>query len=105
MDFATTDGWHRADIHAAVRKAGTNLARIGESIGLRRQTMYWALFSKPNPKANMAIANVIGVPVHLLWPQWYDVDGKIISTRPIPKPARDLTARRFQPSRPRNLAA
>ncbi len=63
-------GWHRADIIAAVRKKGSSLARLGRSIGLSRPSMSWALI-KPHPRANAAIAELIETPMHKLWPQWF----------------------------------
>ena len=66
----STTGWHRADIIAALRKKGSNLSRVGRSIGLSRHSMSWALM-KPHPRANAAIAELIDIPMHTLWPQWF----------------------------------
>lgn len=66
----TLAGWHRADIIAAVRRKGSNLARLGEEIGLSRKSMSWAL-GKRHPRANLAIAAFIGVPPHEIWPLFY----------------------------------
>ena len=63
-------GWHRADIIAAVRRKGSNLARLGEEIGLSRKSMSWAL-GKRHPRANLAIATFIGVDPHEIWPCFF----------------------------------
>jgi hypothetical protein len=47
--------------------------------------MVWALI-KPHPRANAAIAEFLGVSLHELWPQWFDEDGKLISTTPLARP-------------------
>lgn len=79
------EGWHRADILAAVRKKGSNLASIARSIGLAPQSMYWAMIS-PHARANLAVAEFLGVPASTIWPQWFDGDGKLISKTPLPRP-------------------
>ncbi|MBY6242523.1 helix-turn-helix domain-containing protein [Methylosinus sp. Sm6] len=85
LDAATKDGWHRADILAAVRKRGSTLAEIARSAGLKRQSMYWAMIT-PHPRANLAIAAFLGVPASSLWPQWFSEDGTLISKTPTPLP-------------------
>jgi len=96
--------WHKADIHAAVRKAGSNMSEIGRSVGLKRQTMYWALIF-PHFRANRAIADFLGVSLHEIWPQWFDADGKLTSRRPILRPGRQTSLRAERPSMPRRSAA
>ncbi|MBU3890091.1 helix-turn-helix domain-containing protein [Methylosinus sp. KRF6] len=85
METNSQAGWHRADILAAVRKRGANLAAIARSVGLSRQSMYWAMIA-PHPRANLAIAEFLGVSASTLWPQWFDGDGKLISKTPLPRP-------------------
>lgn len=65
-----TEGWHRADIIAAVRRKGSNLARLAAQLGLSRNTMYWAL-GKRHERANRAIAACIGVDPHEIWPAFF----------------------------------
>jgi Ner family transcriptional regulator len=67
---SSCDGWHRADIIAAVRKRGSNLSRLGAEIGLSRKSMSWAL-GKRHPRANLAIAAFIGVDAHEIWPRFF----------------------------------
>ncbi len=104
MRASADDGWHRADVMAAVRKAGSNLAEIARAVGLKRQTMYWA-FIHPHLRANRAIAEFLGVPLSELWPQWFDADGKLISRKATPRPEIKRISRGSGPSRPRKRAA
>lgn len=99
------EGWHRADILAAVKKRGSNLAEIARGVGLARHTLYWAMSTSPRLRANKAIADFLGVPLHELWPQWFDEDGKLISTQPLPRPKPKPTLRAFRPSMPPRHAA
>jgi len=101
---SNTNGWHRADVLAAVRKCGSNLAEIARTVGLSRQTMYWA-FIRPNLRANRAIAEFLDVPLHELWPQWFDSDGKLVSREATPRPQLDRIPRGSRPSRHRKRAA
>lgn len=90
------EGWHRQDIMAAVRKQDLSLAEVGRAIGLKRSTMVWAMIA-PHPRANAAIAEFLGVPLHELWPQWFDEDGKLISTAKLERPqAKPMSGRRFE---------
>lgn len=77
-DFSTkecsAEGWHRADIIAAVHKRGTSLRRLAVKVGFAQSTLRSALF-KPHPKANSVVAEFIGVPLNELWPAWYGPDG------------------------------
>lgn len=97
-------GWHRQDIIAAVRKKGSTLAEIARSVGLSRQSMYWATIS-PHVRANRAIAEFLGLPLATLWPQWFADDGTPIPqnapSRVKPQP---ISARSYA-SRPRRVAA
>jgi Ner family transcriptional regulator len=99
------EGWHRADILAAVRKRGSTLADIARSVGLARQTMYWAMSTAPRLRANKAIADFLGVSLHELWPHWFDEDGKLISTQPLPRPKPQPISRAHSPSMASQRAA
>ncbi len=66
--------------------------------------MVWALI-KPHPRANAAIAEFLELPLNELWPQWFDEDGKLISTAPLERPkVKPMSSRRFE-SIPRRRAA
>lgn len=66
-----TQGWHPADIIAAVRKQGTTLQRLSREHGFSREAMNKSL-TTCFPRAHRIIADLIGVSRHELWPQWYD---------------------------------
>jgi Ner family transcriptional regulator len=71
---------HPADIVAAVKKAGTNLRQLALKNGFGASTLRAALH-KPHPRAQQLIAETIGRPVHEIWPQWFDRDGRRIAKR------------------------
>lgn len=76
--------WDRHAIMAELRRHRSSLAAVGRRVGLKRQTMYWALIF-PHLKANAAIADAIGIRLCELWPDWFDGDGKLISKTPLPR--------------------
>lgn len=70
--------WHPADIIAALRKKGTTLAAVSRAAGLSSSTLSNAL-SRPWPKGEILISQVIGVPPQTVWPsRYYDRQGKLI---------------------------
>ncbi len=71
------EGWHRADIVAAVKKRGTTLIAFSASLGLTRSETSRALIL-PHRRVNQALAAFIGVHESILWPHWYDADGRRI---------------------------
>lgn len=76
----------RHAILAEVRRRGSSFAEIALKSGLKRQTLYWATI-QPHPRANRAIGEFLGVPLHALWPRWFDEAGKLISRERAPRPA------------------
>jgi Ner family transcriptional regulator len=84
-------GWHPADIVAAVRKKGSSLVGIAGDLGLTSSAGSRALII-PHTRVNLAIAAMIGVSPHLLWPQWFDADGRRIRARS-PRPRISPTTR------------
>ncbi|WP_293766789.1 helix-turn-helix domain-containing protein [uncultured Aquitalea sp.] len=62
--------WHRADIVAAVRKAGWSLRRLSLEAGLCAGALNNAL-DRPWPKAERIIAAAIGVAPETIWPDRY----------------------------------
>jgi Ner family transcriptional regulator len=64
-------GWHRQDIIAMVRKRGTTLDALSREHGYSRN--YFSLsLTKCRPRIHAIIAHVIGVRLHVIWPQFYD---------------------------------
>ena len=72
-------GMHPADIVAAVKKKGTNLSQLSLANGFGESTLRAAL-KKPHPRAQRLIAETIGVPMHQIWPQWFDASGQRIGS-------------------------
>lgn len=87
-----SDGWNRFDIIAAVRKKGGTLASIARGVGLSPKSVGWALV-RPHARANTAVSEFIGVPLHVLWPQWFDAHGA-----PIRAPRAETTTTRVRES-------
>ncbi|MBK0413595.1 MULTISPECIES: helix-turn-helix domain-containing protein [Chromobacterium] len=63
--------WHRADIVAAVHKAGWSLRRLSIEAGLCAGALNNAL-DRSWPKAEGIIAAAIGVPPESIWPSRYN---------------------------------
>lgn len=99
-------GWHPAEIICALKLKGESLASVGKRLtpALSRKTLSWAL-TKPHWRANKAIADFIGVPMCELWPQWFDEEGKLISTQPLRRPPPQRISRHTRPSMVRQRAA
>lgn len=62
-----SQGWHRADIRAAVEKKGKTLTQLALDHDLNESACRRALRGRNIP-AEMAIAALIGVPLWELWP-------------------------------------
>jgi Ner family transcriptional regulator len=80
---------HRAEIIAAIHMRGMSLTRLGERHGLAESTLRAAL-QKPRTPSNRIIAKFLGVPMHELWPDWFDERGRLITQR---DPAKATTTR------------
>ncbi|MEX3614460.1 MAG: helix-turn-helix transcriptional regulator [Burkholderia gladioli] len=72
--------WHRADIKAALEKAGWTLRKLSMAYGYTPGALKNAL-QIPWPKAEAIIADAIGVPRHVIWPSRYHADGSPRSGR------------------------
>lgn len=96
--------WDRHAILAEIGRRGSSLGEIAETVGLRRASLSWAL-KIPRIRANRAIAEFLGVSLHELWPQWFDEDGKLVSTKALPRPDLHRITRGSHPARPRKRAA
>lgn len=64
------EDWHRADIVAAVRKAGWSLRKLSIEAELSPGALNNAL-DRPWPKAERIIAAAIGVEPETIWPNRY----------------------------------
>jgi len=62
--------WHRADVISALKKRGTNMARLSRENGLDSGTLYNA-FSRPWPKGERIIAKALDAKPADIWPSRY----------------------------------
>lgn len=84
----TTEGMHREDIKAAIRKKGMTMSALSLANDLDEATVRKSL-QKPIPRANKAISAFLKKPLHKLWPDWYDKRGQRIRSSSIQaKPSR-----------------
>ena len=70
--------WHKADIKAALEKAGWSLRALSRQHGLTHGAVASALYRR-YPTAEKKIAIAIGVPASQIWPTRYNADGSHIS--------------------------
>lgn len=66
--------WHPADVIAALRKLNWSLRQLAFHHGLNGKTLNVAL-TKPYPRAESIIADVLGLPPKAIWPSRYNADG------------------------------
>jgi len=66
--------WHKADIKAALEKAGWSLRSLARHHALSPRAVSQALHS-PYPASERRIADAIGVHPMVLWPSRYALDG------------------------------
>lgn len=71
---APTD-WHRADIVAALRKAGWSLRRLSAHHGYASPSTLTHALDRPWPKGERIVASAIGVQPADIWPSRYTSDG------------------------------
>lgn len=67
-------GVHKEDIKAMIYKRGQSLIGLSLENGLSSSSVQISLL-RPCPSANHIIADFLGIPVHRLWPDWYDKNG------------------------------
>lgn len=77
--------WHNADIKAALDKAGWSLRQLSIHHGLTHTAFQKALMH-PYPRAEQAIADVIGIPPQEIWPSRYNAEGQPIRQKRGKKP-------------------
>lgn len=63
--------WHRADIIAGLKKNGWSLRLLADEVGFSYNTVKSAL-DKPYPKMERIIADAVGVPAEVIWPERYE---------------------------------
>lgn len=67
--------WDRHAIRAEIHRRGSTLTNIALDNGLGASSCRVALLT-PSPAANRAISDFLGVPLHELWPDWFDASGQ-----------------------------
>lgn len=83
-----TNGWHKADIIAGLRKKGTSLAALSRAAGLSSSTLANAL-TRPWPKGEFLIAEALGVHPSEIWPErYFGEDGKVSDRASLMRKAR-----------------
>jgi Ner family transcriptional regulator len=77
---ASPQDWHRADIKAALEKAGWSLRRLAMAHGYSHAMTKHALY-KPYYNGERLIAEAIGVDPWVIWPSRYDENHQHIRKR------------------------
>lgn len=81
--------WDRFAIIAEVHRRGSTLVDLALENSLSESACRVAL-DRPVPSANRAIAEFLGVPLHELWPAWFDAEGNRRPGSGHPAPKRSL---------------
>ncbi len=68
---AAPEDWHRADIVAALRKAGWSLRQLALHHGYSSPTTLTAALDRRWPKGQTLIADAIGIEPAKIWPSRY----------------------------------
>ena len=77
--------WHRADIKAALEKAGWSQRQLSIANGMN-PTAISHVFRIPWPRAQAIIADAIGVDPWIIWPSRYDNQNRPIKRSPVRRP-------------------
>ncbi|MGU5685245.1 helix-turn-helix domain-containing protein [Aeromonas allosaccharophila] len=62
--------WHRADVVAALKKAGISVSQLSRDAGLSSSTLQ-NTFRAPWPKGERIIAGALGLEPEDIWPSRY----------------------------------
>lgn len=90
------DDWHKADIKAALEKAGCNLRQIAVEEGLEPRSSARVLYAKWGTMER-AIAAKLGVAPEIIWPSRYTRQAARPERRAVPR--RSGKERRTHPDR------
>ncbi len=83
-----SEDWHKADIKAALEKAGWTLRALSEHHGYSPSLLKHAL-QRQYPNGEQKIAEALGLKPAVIWPSRYDTNG-------------DTTCRRGRPAHRKN---
>lgn len=64
----------RAWVKYQVHLQGRSLAQVASDAGVKRSTLY-AVFIKTYPRMEKVVADAVGLPPSVLFPERYDADG------------------------------
>lgn len=64
----------RAWVKYQIQLTGRSMAQVAEEAGVNRQTLYSAFF-KTYPRMEKVIADALGLPPAVVFPERYDADG------------------------------
>ncbi len=67
----SSSDWHRADIVAALHKAGWTLRQLSREHGYQSANTLCNALDRPWQKGEEIIADAIGVPACVIWPTRY----------------------------------
>ena len=70
MKSSEKTNWHNADVIAALRKIGTNMAKLSRDSGLASNTLSNVLH-RPWPKGEKIVADALGLYPSDIWPERY----------------------------------
>jgi Ner family transcriptional regulator len=73
--------WHKADVVAAVHKAGHSLSRLAHAHGYSDPCALAQALHRPYPKAERLIAAALQLAPQAIWPSRYHADGSPKSGR------------------------
>ena len=68
--------WHRADIVAALHKAGHSIRSLSMANGYKSPTTLSQAMNQPWPKGEAIIAKALNLSPQVIWPSRYDENGE-----------------------------
>lgn len=94
--------WHPERIKAELRARYGHVTTLSETWGYHRTSISKTLSMRGySPKLELLIAEALGEPPHIVWPDRWGADGKPLPLRPKP----DLSALPANPHRQKGRAA
>lgn len=80
------EDWPTERIKAAIYAHGVSQAKLARDAGLSESSVRMAMISPHQPRAEAAVAELLGIPAHQIWPSRYWPDGR---RRTVPRARRD----------------
>lgn len=101
---AAKQNWDVWGIKAELGRRGITFKAMAKESGFSASSLYAAL-AKPSTNVNTYIAVKLGVPLHVLWPDWFDEDVGLIPAKMRGKPSRQRADSASHESQPEGQAA